>query len=84
MEAVKQEPYPTDLQKQRKEQEGTPHKGINKERVKDILDKDRSQDKPYDNIEEDKKYTVEDIIKICKQLNENESELGMENWEQEG
>lgn len=50
------------------------HQKINKERVKDILSKDRSKEKPYDDIVENKKYTVEDIIKICKQLNENISE----------
>lgn len=50
------------------------NKDINKERVKDILNKDRNKEKVYDGVEENKKYTVEDIIKICKQLNENISE----------
>ena len=50
------------------------NKEINKERVKEILTKDKIEEKPYDEIEEDKKYTVEDLIKICKELNENISE----------
>ena len=44
----------------------------NKNRMKDILSQDKHDTKLYNNSEEDNKtYTVEDIIKICKELNEN-------------
>lgn len=48
-----------------------PKKHLNKERVKEIIHNDKEEEKPYQEIEEGKKYTVEDIIKICKQLTEN-------------
>ena len=60
--------------KKKVKEEDVNHKAVNKERVKEILNKDKAEEKPYDDIDENKKYTVEDIIKICKQLNENISE----------
>lgn len=58
----------------KKEKQEYQKPNISKERVKEILNKDKKEEKPYDDIEEGRKYTVEDIIKICKQLNENISE----------
>ena len=60
--------------KKKVKEEDYSDKTIDKNRVKDILSKDKTEEKLYKDIEEDKKYTVEDIIKICKQLNENLSE----------
>ena len=57
--------------KKKKKEDENNNKEVNKERLKEVLNKDKKEEKPYDDIEENKKYTVEDIIKICKQLNEN-------------
>ena len=45
----------------------------NKKRMKEILSKDKDEEKIYEDDYEDKNklYTVEDIIKICKDLNES-------------
>ena len=45
---------------------------VSKDRLKEILSNDKQEEKDYDDEETlSKMYTVEDIIKICKELNEN-------------
>lgn len=60
--------------KKQEDEEEIIQPNLNKKRLKEILDKDKDKEKLYQNDEEDdisKLYTVEDIIKICKELNEN-------------
>lgn len=58
--------------KSRKKTKGeAPEIAISKDRMKDILSTDKTEEKLYDaEAEANKLYTVEDIIKICKELNE--------------
>ena len=45
---------------------------VSKDRLKGILNNDKQEEKEYDDNQSlNKMYTVEDIIKICKELNEN-------------
>ncbi len=55
-----------------KEEEGIIEKSVNKNRLKDILNQDKTKDEHLSNEEIEKQnYTIEDIIKIGKQLDEN-------------
>ena len=55
-----------------KEEEGIIEKSVNKNRLKDILNQDKTKDEHLSNEEIEKQnYTIEDIIKIGKQLAEN-------------
>lgn len=55
----------------KKTKEEAPELAISKDRMKDILSTDKTEEKLYDaEAEANKLYTVEDLIKICKELNE--------------
>ena len=56
-------------------EEGIIEKAVNKSRMKDILEQDKNKDEHISNEEIEKKnYTIEDIIKIGKELAENMKE----------
>ena len=58
--------------KGKKKKEESQINKIDKNRVKEILYKDKKEEKQYDDDKDlDKMYTVEDIIKICKELNQS-------------
>ena len=60
--------------KGKKEEEGNLPNSLNKNRMKNILSHDK-EEKIYEEKDiEDKQYTVEDIIKICKELEESRRE----------
>ena len=58
--------------KSKKVKEDDQTNSISKDRMKDILSHDKEKEKIYAETEaDDKQYTVEDMMKICKELNES-------------
>ncbi len=58
--------------KSKKVKEDDKTNSISKDRMKDILSHDKEKEKIYAETEaDDKQYTVEDMMKICKELNES-------------
>ena len=60
--------------KKKKEENNEETNNANKNRMKDILEQDKEESTHYNDEIYTKKYTVEDIIKIGSQLNENNKE----------
>ena len=60
--------------KKKKEENNEETNNANKNRMKDILEQDKEESTHYNDEIYTRKYTVEDIIKIGSQLNENNKE----------